>query len=726
MALACPSLFAQTEQIPAVDTAPDIDGVMDESVWQQALVVDITYETRPAENAPAPVRTEVRVMETGSALYIAFRAEDPDPTQIRAFLRDRDSAFQDDIVGVVLDTFNDERRAFEFFANPLGSQMDLINNEVTGNEDESWDAIWDAAGTITDFGYVVEMEIPYKALQFPDQGDVQTWGVDLIRFYPRDTRRRLSVSPIDRNRNCYLCQLPKYEGMADARPGRNLEITPTITAVGSESRDNAGDPLSSDTSVEFGGDISWGFTPNFNLNATINPDFSQVEADVAQLDVNRTFALFFPEKRPFFLEGADFFESDLRLVYTRTIADPDVGLRITGKQDANVIGAFVAEDTITNLLIPGVFGSDLVSLDQSSTNAAVRYRRDIGETSTLGFISTVRVGDNGYHNYMIGTDGKWQPNEDHTLRFLLLGSDTEYPDEVVNDYDQKAGSFSDYVLRLRYNYSTRENDVYLIYDDRGEDFRADLGFVSQVGVQKAVVGYGHNWYAPDNHWWSRIRAGGDWDISRDELGRTVEEEWEASVWMEASYQSFTEVGFFVRERLWNNVVYDENGGFFFGRFRPISGLELQLFASAGERVDFSNDDVGDFTEISPRLNWNIGRHFQTNLRHTNQKLKRDGGTVFHANLSDLRFSWQFNLRQRLRLTLQYAKIERDLFLYDDPDDFNADFENLGTQLIYSYKVNPRTVFFAGYSDYAEQDDELASLTTFNKTLFIKLGYAWEP
>ena len=158
---------AQNQQVPYHDLVFIIDGQLDEAAWGQALSIDLKYETNPGENIQARVNTEVLLIDTGRAFMVGFRAEDPDPSAIRAFLRDRDAAYDDDIVGVVLDTFNDERRALEFFVNPFGSQMDLIQDDVNGDEDDSWDAIWDAAGRITETGYVVEMEIPYTALSLP-------------------------------------------------------------------------------------------------------------------------------------------------------------------------------------------------------------------------------------------------------------------------------------------------------------------------------------------------------------------------------------------------------------------------------------------------------------------------------------------------------------------------------------------------------------------------------
>jgi hypothetical protein len=204
---------------------------MDEAAWRQATQINLDNETHPGENIPALVDTVAYVIEDGERLYIAFDARDPNPTQIRAYLQDRDSAWNDDFVGVVLDTYNDERRAFEFFSNPLGVQMDQTNDDVNQHQDSSWDAIWDSAGTINGKGFIVEMEIPLSQLRFPKKDGKQTWGIDLIRFYPRDKRHRLSNNINDRSRNCYLCNFSEIEGMDNAEPGRDLEIVPTLTSL---------------------------------------------------------------------------------------------------------------------------------------------------------------------------------------------------------------------------------------------------------------------------------------------------------------------------------------------------------------------------------------------------------------------------------------------------------------------------------------------------------------
>ena len=295
------SLSQSQYEIPRTTSKPVINGEIDEQEWADALSISIPVETEPGENVPAEVATEGFVMEDGETLYVAFVAEDPRPEQIRAFYRDRDLLWDDDWVAVILDTFNDERRAFEFYVNPLGVQADDIFDDVNQRTDEAWDAIWDSAGQITNSGYLVEMAIPLRQLRFSPQDGPQTWGLNLLRYYPRDRETNLSVIPIDRNISCYLCQMPKADGFSDLEPGINVVAIPTLVAASSETRDPAdGEWLGGDADPQGSFDLRWGITQDTYLNATINPDFSQVEADVAQLDINQTFSLFFPERRTFF------------------------------------------------------------------------------------------------------------------------------------------------------------------------------------------------------------------------------------------------------------------------------------------------------------------------------------------------------------------------------------------------------------------------------------------
>ncbi|MDJ0657233.1 MAG: DUF5916 domain-containing protein [Xanthomonadales bacterium] len=720
--LAALSTAAFARDIPYRNADFQVDGVLNEAAWSEALTIPLTVETFPGENTPAPVATEVLLLDTGRELMVGFVAADPDPGAIRAFLRDRDSAYRDDFVGVVLDTFNDQRRALQFFANPFGAQMDSIKDDVNGFEDDSWDALWDSAGRITDGGYQVEMAIPYSALPLPAVDGVKTWGLDLVRFYPRDYSYRFSNNPRDRDVDCNLCQLAKVRGFARAEAGSNLEITPTLTATSSDIRDDLTGPLESGSfDFEPGVDLSWGVTPNMTLNATLNPDFSQVEADSAQLNVNNNFALFFEEKRPFFLEDLDYFKSPINVIYTRNVVDPDFGIRLTGKEGPNAFGMFAARDTVTSFILPGALESDLASLDQESDNAVFRYRRDLPGNSTVGTMLSMRRG-NGYHNTVGGIDGRIRLSESDRLDFQYLASDSENPEELVTEFGLSPEQSGD-ALRILYVHDERDWFALARYENLARDFRADLGFVSQVDFDRTVAGAGYRWYGGQDDWWNQLVLESDWDIQHDQSGRVLEKEWEAKVTLQGPLQSFYRLTVGTRERFWEGQLFPEDFIGFFGKLEPRSGMRLELSANFGDQVDFANSVLGERTRLNPEIALNIGRHLFLDLEHTYQKLDRDEGNIFTANLTDLRLSYQFDLKQRLKLALQYRDVERNQALYLDQVDART--RQLNAQLIYSYKVNPRTVLFAGYSESGLEDDEVVDLVTTSRTLFFKLGYAWE-
>ncbi len=723
---AAPVAGRSVSTLPRVETGVVVDGVLDEAAWNRATRLTLDYETSPGENVEPPVATVALLMEDGERLLVAFDARDPDPGKIRAFLRDRDSAYADDFVGIVLDTFNDERRAFEFFVNPLGVQMDLTNDDIHQTEDDSWDAIWDSAGRITDSGYVVEMAIPFSQLRFPRVDGPQTWGIDALRVYPREHRYRIGSNPLDRDVNCYLCQFAKLRGLDDAQPASDYEVTPTLTASQVATREDlqTGPLESGDPEAEFGLTVRWGITPDLTANFALNPDFSQVEADVAQLDVNNQFALFFPETRPFFLEGADYFRSPIEAVFTRTVADPDVGAKLTGKRGANTFGLFVAEDRVTNLLFPGAFGSDSESLELDNRAFVGRYSRSFGEVSTVGALLTARRGS-GYENVVGGLDGRWKLNDRHSVQAQLLRSSTEYPEATASEFEQPQGRFGGNALALEYEYESRDWFGYLRHQDYEPEFRADAGFVTRVDFEQQVVGLGRFWHGGEDDWWKRIRVNGDWDITHDATGRLLEKEFEAYAAINGPLQSFAEFGGLTRKTLFDDILFQEDKLSLYAEFKPLSGVFLGLWARVGDQVDFANSRLGDERRLEPRVEWNLTRRLLFRLRSTLLRLdSNEGPNIFDAAVHDARLTWQFNVRSFLRLTVQHRDVERNQDLYVDEVDARS--RSQGRQLLYSWKLNPQTVFFLGYSDRMVDDDDLARLTTTDRTVFLKLGYAWIP
>lgn len=710
---------AQTSEaltIPHIPGAMKADGKLDEAFWQQAAVTEILYETNPGENLPASVRTKVYVVNSGSSFRVAFEAFDPDPKKILNPLRDRDKAYDDDTVGFQLDTFDTQQRALWFYVSARGVQMDGTFDESRDADDDSWDAIWESGAQLNAQGYTVEFEIPYSSLKFKHSTTPQQWSIKFQRFRPRENSFKYSNVKNDRNNNCNLCQQGKIIGFANVDAGNNLLINPTFTSNYAQERYSPDQPLSSDGSVnEFGLDVTWSPNSNNTISGTYNPDFSQIEIDGAQLNVNTNFALYYPEKRPFFLDSADFFNSPSRLVYTRNIADPDYGLRATGRIGEQTYGFFGALDSETNILRPGPYESYLDTIEGESTDLVGTYRYGFNETANIGTLITSRSAEN-YDNTMASIDGKWQKGANTIIAQWMTSSTDD-----AKGY--KASTFTGNAYYINYDYSDREKTFRLVTSSLDPGFRADMGFIGQVDVQKYVVGGAYRWY-PLEHFFNEIEVYSDWDMTQQiSVEQLMERELEASVNAKGKMQSYLEFGIGQRVAHWKGVNYDQTFYSFYGEFTPYPNWELSLFYRGGDQIDYRNNALGTIDSFQPGITGIINNNISLSLSYVDESLKRLGGTIYHAQLLDTRLSWQFNLRQRLRLAVQYGTNEFELLL--NPTQVEREVSDIGTQLVYSYKINPRSVFYAGYSDNYFGTEDIDTFQT-NRSLFLKFGYAWQP
>ncbi|MBW3549314.1 MAG: carbohydrate binding family 9 domain-containing protein [Proteobacteria bacterium] len=703
--------------VPRVDVDITVDGRLDETAWQQATQVELSYEIQPGDSTDAAVATTAYVAHTDDALLIAFDAREPDPTQIRAFLRDRDALFRDDYAGVMLDTFDDQRRAYQFFVNPLGVQADRVKEEASGREDDAWDGLWTSAAQITDSGYRIEMRIPFATLRFRPGEDARRWGVRFLRARPRENPYMYANQPIERGARCDLCSMRKLEGFAGIRQGRGLEITPTLTVAQAQSREEDG-WRGEGVQIEPGVDVAWTPSPSLTLSATLNPDFSQVESDTAQLDLTTSFSLFFPEKRPFFLEAADTFSTPLQVLYTRQIADPDFGLRVTGREGSNAYGAVVARDAVTQLLIPGALGSRFRVLDQPSNAAFARYRHDFEGQTSLGAVTTLRSGED-YRNALVGFDGRWQRGS-HTLSGQWLRSDSRYPGELALDDAAPVGD----ALLARYSFGNRNWIADLQHTRIDPGFRADLGFIPQVGFGRSFAMAARNWYGANGAAITRISAGVDGETIDRSDGQLLEREARGFIVVRGPLQSIAQITGGIRERFWDGRMFDETFRQLYLEATPWAGVRTELVVQTGRQLDLRASRLGDFTKVDGELWLDIGRGLSLILDGSVQTLERDGGTAFSAMVLDARASWQFDPRQRLRLSLQGSEVERDPALYATAVKRRS--RDVAAQLLYSYKLNPRTAAYLGYSHGGYADDDQVRLADRDRSLFLKLSYAWQP
>jgi len=737
-------------EIPFVEGEAEIDGDINDEIWSKASSSSLNYVTRTFDNTVPPVTTKVSYFENGKTLFVLFQAFDDEPQNIRAFWRDRDSLSGQDLVGIKLDTYGDGRLAYQFFVNAFGVQTDAIENEMTGNESASWNGIWRSSGKITDTGYQVELAIPLRILNFKEADEVKNWGIEFVRFYSRKLEYRISHVPYDRGNSCYLCQLGSASGFETAKQGQNLAVVPTaVVAAGRTRTPEESMDWENFDNQEIGLDVKWAITPEISLLGTFNPDFSQVESDVAQLSVNNTFALFFDERRPFFVENEDYFTSDQTLIYTRNINAPDYGAKVTGRVDKHSLGVFVANDETTSFIVPGNLGSSIASIEEESLNLGLRYRFDYSEELSIGTVVTLRETDS-YHNYVTGIDAKYRLSDIDTVQVQAVRTETEYPFDLYQSFCDDNCSSSDELsesalrtnspdaiegLSYRINYRRNAEKYFWraghYYTDG--DFRADLGFQSSVDRVTSVIGGGYIWRNQDS-WWNRIRVNGDWDITHNTDGELIERESEIYASIRGDYQSFFEIGLLQRDRVGlrqdatnlriddNTQLFDEKRISSYFTTRPNQYFSVDAFVAKGEFIDFSNNRLGDQFEFEPGVSINVGAHARLNIEHAYVDFDAAGEDLFTANLTDVRLTYQFDQRQFLRLTLAYADVERNQENYTDV--VNLKEVNVGYQILYSYKVNPLTKFFLGYSESAYDQDDLRELTTNGRSVFMKMSYAW--
>lgn len=716
---------AATFEIHRAASDVQIDGSLDEVAWERATVIPIAYEWQPGDNVAPPVKTDCLVTFDEDKLYIGFRAYDPEPSKIRAHLMDRDSIdtfIQDDHVGVMIDPFNDARRAIQLRINALGIQADAIFGELEGIEDFSWDIIWNTAGKINEEGYFLEISIPFNQIRFPRAARAQMWGFEAFRSYPRSVRHRMSSRFTDRNSSCILCQQNHIAGLEGMTAGYNLEFDPTFTVNRTDNRPDfpAGPLTSGDNNFEPGITARWGLTSNMTLNGTINPDFSQVEADVAQLNVNTRFALFFPEKRPFFLEGIDFFSTPLEAVFTRTVADPTWGVKLTGKEGKDGIGVFATRDEINNLVFPSNQSSDFAQVEQEVNGAVLRYRRDVGSRSILGVLYAGREAS-GYHNRVAGTDGFLRFSNSDTARYQVLRSDTEYPIDLVLDRNVPSGNFAGNALRVQYNHFGRDWIWNAGYDDIDPEFRADSGFIPRVDLRTANGGIIRRFFGDGKSWYTQIQLGANFTRTENHDGLLTDRNFELFGNFGGPLQSFLEASVSRKKEFFDRVTYDLTTASTTFQIKPNGDLSFQFFAEIGDGIDFSNSRPGDITTLAPSIEWKIGQSLNMKFDHTLQRIDINQGRVLSANLSQLKIVYQFSTRMFARAILQYLSVKRDEDLYSFPVEPES--RSLFTQFLLSYKLNPQTVIFAGYSDNRLGFQNIDMIQT-DRTFFLKVGYAW--
>jgi hypothetical protein len=702
----------------------EVDGNLGDPGWQGAVRIDEFYETNPGDNLPPKVKTVAWLTYDEHFFYAALEFSDPDPKGIRAPYGDHDVVpSYTDYGGVILDTLNDGKTAAMFLANPHGIQYDAISSDVSG-EDNSPDFYWDSAARIGPDGWRLEIRIPFSSLRY-DKADPQTWGILLYRNRPRDFRYQMFSSKLPRDSRCFICHSRKIVGLAGLPSGNHFVLAPYAT--GKQLREAEGDPgtrLVGDGANWDGGlDAKWNPNTSTAIDATLNPDFSQVESDVAQISTNERFALFFPEKRPFFLEGLDLFSTPIQAVYTRTITSPRWGVRSTGELGGTRYTALVADDRGGgSVILPGPQFSDLADQDFSSRVAVARVRRDLG-LSFVSLLATDREVQGGGHNRVIGPDFEWRPTDQDRVQGQLLYGDTQTPDrpELAAEWDGR--KLDSHAAFASWSHDSRDWDWSLEYLDIGDDFRADVGFLPQVGVRDGSASLGRTW-RPEKGIVRRIRPylrfrdveapdGGGLLLRRLAPGVELGGLWDGFLVVEQRTEKVR-----AGDRLFDSSYYVASVGI--SPSQTLSNVSLDV--TMGDDVDFEGRRPGRGATVSLQTTLRPTDHLALTLNGSRRWLDvSPTGTgaktlrLFTAEVARLKATYTFTSRAFLRLIGQQVKVDQD-------QDGRS--ETFSGSALFAYKINWQTVLFLGYGDERALS-ELDRLEPTGRELFLKISYAFQ-
>ena len=723
--------------VPKLKGRIHIDGMLDDGGWDQAAKIGDFFETDPGDNVEPSVETEVRLTYDRHALYVAFHCYD-DPATIRATLSDRDQFRADDIIFIVLDTFRNYQTAYQLGVNPYGLQVDIFRH--LDDQDGTFDLVWHSAGQIVEDGWVCEISIPFKSLRFPDKKE-QEWGFHCIRFRPRGSYEEISWAPLDRDDPCFLCQAGILKGIHSVSAGRNLEILPYGISFQTGSMSDSDDPGSSfkngNVEANTGFNIKYGLTSDLTLDFAYEPDFSQVESDVAQIDINTTFALFYPEKRPFFLEGSDIFGSEIHGIYTRTINDPILAAKLTGRVNRTSLGFILAKDDKTPFIVPLQEQSIFVKSDMKSVSNILRLKQDVWEDSFVGLMATNREGTSGY-NRLAGIDASLRFLSDYRLTVQALQSWTKEPSDtsLIEDgqtltfgEDQYTAGFDGECfdglgLSVALSRSARHWNFRLSYEDLPPTFRADNGFVDRNDFRTFFAWTGLL-FRPDTRIFDQIfpRIVSSWRYDhRGSLEESFKERWVGPE-VELLFKTQTRVqmgGLVVNDEhfrgMWHKGVHRGwlRANTYFSEFIS-GGIDVTLgdFIYRGDSTF-----VGYGHELSLNASVKFSSQFVLETTYEWDRLAeyRGGPEKFDGYILRNKATYQFTRRLFLRLLTQYNS-------FDDRMEIDP---------LISYKINPFTVFYAGStidfmpcSNSCAMNFEMFRLRGWTKTdrqFFVKFQY----
>jgi len=722
-------------------------------VWRQAALLTGFSQYQPVDNRPAPDSTEVRVWYSSTAIHFGIRAFEPHGS-VTYTLADRDRLSSDDNIEIHLDTFHELNRAIVFIVNPIGVQADGTKSEgggfipganvMPGQNDLSADFAWQSKGHVEEWGYEVEIRIPFSSLRYPVKS-VQDWGLQIDRHVQHSAFEE-TWTPAVRASASFIVQEGVLTGLSGIRHGQLVEVNPeaTNTVTGSPCCVTPANRWSYDANPQLGGNIRWTLGSNFILNGTVKPDFSQVEADATQIAADERFALFYPEKRPFFVEGLDQFNVPNTLVYTRTIVQPDGAAKITGKLGRADVAVLSALDQRP----PGVSsGQPRVDI--------VRLRQSFGEQSQAGALYSERVGA-GRSNRVIGGDTKIIFGGKYFAQFQFADAMTTVGGVSTN------GPMWEAVLdRTGRSFGFHYNVIGL-----DPHFQADNGFVSRVGYVQPSVSNRYTWYGTPGSVFEQFNVYGTvnglWQYHDFFSARSVLEDhasaqaslrlrggWTIGASPRISSYAFDPAAYANLATLVPNLGPPV-------RFVPadrvetlLSGItlsspQLQSFtasvgATLGNDVDFLETSRVRRVDYNASLDLRLSSRLRVSGTYVASSFTRrsdDEQTTF-TKIPRLKVEYQLARPVFVRVVSQYTATNREalrdprtgqLLLVSTRTGYVPSTRSvsnaLRTDWLFSYRPNPGTVFFAGYGGTLNETDPLAfnELRRTSDAFFIKLSY----
>ncbi len=710
-----------------------LDGMLSDPHWKLAPGVTLDYEVQPGNDLPAKQKTTVLMLYDTASLYLAFICHDTDPSQIRAHVTDRDNIFDDDFVGIILDTYTDHQKAYEFFVNPYGIQGDLMR--TGNNEDANFDVVWYSAGAVNDSGYIVEMALPFKSLRFPAL-KVQNWSLDLLRNLPRESRYQYSWVKLNLNDPCLLCQGGILEGLEGLQSTANVELLPYVMGFKSDNINDNTDPTSGFTNGNVQGRVGLGLkyspNPSLGIEGVANPDFSQVESDATQISVNTTSAIFYAEKRPFFMEGNDLLTTSIQSYYSRMISNP-LGAAKVIERNGNLSFAYLgAEDRNSPFIIAAEEGSvsdnngnTTISSSHRSFSNIIRAKYDFGTQSFLGVLGTARDLIDA-HNYVVGPDWNLFFGGNYTFDGQVLFSNTRELNDtsMISDSTHfgttrftKAFDGQEYdgtALLAEMRRDARTYSFRFTYRDFSPTFQAEDGYVPLNDLRTLEMEHTVQFYPNSSlmDWW-----GLDLDsFLHFDYTNSRKERWVVpTIFTQLKGQTQLSVNYLaVNDELFHSVNFTGVHRWNFNLYaRPVSAATISLSASLGRfiyRGDATTAELGRGHSINAEIILRPTDRLSATIDYSRSRLSNIvGGNLFYDGyIGRISSIYQFNDKVFVRLIGQYDQFAKVIEI--DP--------------LFSFKLNPFTIFYAGSTHSFEKYGEEYGTKLTARQYFIKLQYLW--